>query len=86
MDFKYVALVAVSVSVSAVPSAVHPFGFSKVTLVKEVQLRNAYDPMLVTLAGIVTLVKESQQRNADNPMLFNWLFAANVTLAKEVHP
>ena len=34
-----------------------PLEFSKVTLVKLLQSRNASLPMLVTLSGIVTLVK-----------------------------
>ena len=37
---------------------------ANVTLVKEVQSRNAASPMLVTLAGIVTLVKEVHSQNA----------------------
>ena len=40
-----------------------------VTLVSELQLRNAKSPMLVTLEGIVTLVSELQLKNALSPML-----------------
>ena len=39
-----------------------------VTLVRLLQLENAYQPMLVTLFGITTLVKP-QQENALLPML-----------------
>ena len=35
-----------------------------VTLVKPLQLRNAYSPMFVTLFGIVTLVNLPQPENA----------------------
>ena len=41
-----------------------PFGFLKVTLVKEVQDANAYLSMLVTLLPITTLVKDLQPSNA----------------------
>ena len=44
-----------------------------VTLVSELQLRNAKSPMLVTLEGIVTLVSELQWRNAKPPMLVTGL-------------
>ena len=40
-----------------------------VTLVREVQAKNAPSPMLVTLSGIVTLVREEQSQNAKLPML-----------------
>jgi hypothetical protein len=40
-----------------------------VTLVRELQLKNAEDPMLVTLLGILTLASELQPSNAEFPML-----------------
>ena len=41
----------------------HPLVFSKVTLVKPVQLENARSPILVTLSGIVMLVNPLQPKN-----------------------
>ena len=55
---------AVPLVASALLAYHQPFGFAKVTLVKEVHSRNAESPMLVTLSGMVTLVKEVQHANA----------------------
>ena len=43
--------------------------FPIVMLVRLLQSRNAYSPMLVTLSGIVMLVRLLQSRNAYSPML-----------------
>ena len=76
--------VLLAVSIKQFPAAWYTgFPASTAMLSKEVHSRNAYDPMLVTLAGIVTLVKDLQWRNADDPMLVT--LAGIVTLVKEVH-
>ena len=40
-----------------------------VTLVRDLQSKNASSPMLVTLSGIVTLVIDEQPQNAHLPIL-----------------
>ena len=61
-----------------------PLGFSKVTLVKLLQSRNAHIPMLVTPLPIVTLIKPLQPLNANLPMLVTLL--GIITLVKLLQP
>ena len=53
-----------------------------VTLVRELQFKNAFVGMLVTLSGIVTLVSPLHPRNALFPMLVT--LSGIVTLVREL--
>lgn len=50
-------------------STYQPVVFSNVTLVRPVQPSNAYEPIIVTLSGILILVRVLQPTKADEPIL-----------------
>ena len=87
MDVRYVAAVPVfsrsTLEILVVPEH-QPLVFSKSTLVKPVQPKNALLPILVMLSGIVMLVNPSQPENVLLPMLVTPLDI--VMLVKPLQP